>query len=201
MTEISAPPSTDRDLSAERHVATIAALNLASAIAMAVLAGLTLFGTIGSESRSEQSFYALAAGFFFLLGAANLVVWHGLPRFSLSAWFIQLAIGFVALPGFPLGTLWGAYVLWALLRSRGRRLFSAPYRRARLEHATEPKARPFVPIVVGTVILGTSVVALGFFTVRQELQMLLEQEEAARRDRDSQIDDALEEMREDGEEN
>ena len=189
-----------RDLSAERHLATISVLNLASAITMAVFAAMTLFGVVGTTDPNEKAFYVFGAIFFAMLGGVNALLWRGLPHHSPSARVMQVVVGFVALPGVPLGTLWGAYVLWALLRPRGARLFTAEYRKALLAEPSAQKARPHRVAVALCVTVGVLVALAGLFTARQELAVLLDQQEsAARLEHDAMVDEAIERIREDGE--
>ena len=189
-----------RDLRAERHVATISVLNLASAITMAVFAAMTLFGTVGTSDPNEDAYYVFGAVFFAMLGGVNALLWRGLPQHSSTAWVMQLIVGVVALPGVPLGTLWGAYVLWALLRPRGRRLFTAEYRRALLAEPAAEKVRPHRVAVALCVAVGVLVALAGLFTARQELALLVdEQATTARLEHDAMVDEAIERIREDGE--
>lgn len=164
--------SEEIDLEAQRHVATISALNLACGLTMAVFAGLMLFAILGATEDAERTYYLFASIFFALLGAVNGILWRGLNQLSPTARLIQLAVGVVSLAGFPLGTAWGVYVLWALLRPRGRRLFSLPYRRARLD---EPVVvRPYAWVVGIGVVVGLLVAVGGLLAASHELSMLLE---------------------------
>lgn len=159
----------------QRHVATLAALNAACALAMAVIAALTLFAVVGATDPIERSFYLYATVFFALLGGVNGVIWRGLQQLSPTARLTQMAVAVVALVGFPLGTVWGAYALWVLVGSSGRKVFATEYREAHLAE----RARPYRAVVAAGVSLGIFVVLAGLFVVPQELVRLYEQERNA----------------------
>lgn len=154
-----------------RHVATLAVLNAACALAMAVFAGLTLFAVVGASDPVERSYYLFATVFFALLGAVNGLLWHGLQQLSPTARLVQLAVGAVALIGFPLGTAWGAYAMWVLLGQSARRVFSSNDDAQRMH-----PARPYRLVVVAGVGLGLAVAVAGLFVVPGEFIRLYERE-------------------------
>lgn len=185
-----------RDPSAERHVATLAALNLACGLTMALLAGLVLVSAVGSRDPHERMYLVFVAVFFALLGGVNGIVWRGLRLYSPSARLIQLAVGVVALAGPPLGTLWGAYVLWTLLRARGRALFTPEYQRLRVEQPLTPAPGAFRPVVAVGVVVGVLITGAGLFTARQEFALLLEAQRAeAEAVEEAALDEALDAWR------
>lgn len=167
-----------RDVSAERHVATLAALNLACGLTMGLLAGLMLVATVGSKDLNERAYLAFVSVFFALLGGVNGVIWRGLRLYSPSARLIQLAVGVVSLAGPPLGTAWGVYVLWTLLRARGRALFAPEYRKARFEQPLTPEPTAYRPVVAVGVVVGLLITGAGLFAAGQEFALLLEAQRA-----------------------
>lgn len=193
-----------RDLPAERHVATIGVLNLASAVTMTLLAGMTLLGVLGADEPALDEYYVLSGAFFLLLGAVNVVIWRGLKEFSRAAWLVQLIVGAVALAGFPLGTSWGGYALWALGRSRGRALFDPAYAAARRQDPPDSRARAHVPAVVVVVVVGVAIAIAGLFTARRELAVLVRQQQELEQPPAEELDEEqlrglLERLREEGE--
>lgn len=190
-----------RNIAAERHVATIAVLNLASAICMAVLAAMTLLGVLGADEPALDEYYVLAAGFFLLLGAVNVVIWRGLREFSYAAWLVQMIVAVVALAGPPLGTAWGIYVLWSLVR--GRHLFEGPYASARRQDPPEERARPHKGAVITVIVLGLVIAFAGLFTARRELALLVQDEQELGQPTEEldeeQLRELLERLREEGE--
>lgn len=156
----------------QRHVATLAALNAACALAMAGIAGLTLVAVVGSTDPTERSYYLYAMVFFALLGGVNGVIWRGLQQLSPTTRTVQIVVALVALVGFPLGTLWGAYALWVLLGDSARQIFSPEHRDA---HQGK-QARAYRAVVAVGVSLGLAVTMAGLFVVPREFVRLYEQE-------------------------
>lgn len=144
----------------ERHIATIGALNLACGLSMAVFSALTLLALVGATHPDLRTYLALVAVFFALLGGVNGILWLGLRARSPSARVVQILVGVAALPGLPLGTLWGGYVLWVLLRAPGKAAFASP------RPANAPRVEPFRGIVALGVTVALAVVVGGLFTSR-----------------------------------
>ncbi len=137
-----------RDLETERHLATIATLNLAFAGSLAVplLAGIG--GLAGRWRHLAAGIVAASVALMIL----SLWLRRGMLRRSPRARRVQLVLGVLALALLPLGTAWGAYVLATLGGARGRRLF---------ETAGAPeRVRPYPSLVAlglaltGSVLLG-----------------------------------------------
>lgn len=137
-----------RDVEAERHLATVAALDLAlgALCLLFALPTLLVVPVVGAPA-------AFAALGLMLLAVVHLLLWRGLPARSPAARRTQLALAALAVPLVPLGTAWGAYVLGQLACARGRALFAAP----------PPRERP--PAFAALVALGVAAAGMVFLGV------------------------------------
>ncbi len=107
--------------------------------AFLLLAGLAVgFSTKGMEGP-------LLAGFFLLLGGAQL--WAGIGLRQLKPWARIVAgiLSGIGLLGFPLGTLINGYILYLLFSKKGAVVFSDPYKRV-IEQTPHIKYRTSIVI-------------------------------------------------------
>lgn len=115
-----------------QHIDTVAWVHIASG-AIGVLTALVLGGVIGglglfTGDAAAAGFIALIVAFvavlFALLSVPALVGGWGLLRRKSWARMLVLIVSFLSLPGFPLGTLIGAYSIWVLMSDESRQILS-----------------------------------------------------------------------------
>ncbi|MBD0319294.1 MAG: hypothetical protein ICV87_03110 [Gemmatimonadetes bacterium] len=115
-----------------QHIDTVAWIHIATG-AVGVLAALLVGGVIGgvglfSGDAGTAGVLALVAGFvavlFGLLSIPALVGGWGLLRRKPWARMLVLIVSFLSLPGFPIGTLIGAYSIWVLMNDESRQILS-----------------------------------------------------------------------------
>ncbi len=115
-----------------QHIDTVAWIHLATG-AIGVLTALVLGGVIGglglfSGDAGTAGIIALIAAFvavlFALLSVPALVGGWGLLRRKPWARMLVLIVSFLSLPGFPIGTLIGAYSIWVLMNDESRHILS-----------------------------------------------------------------------------
>ncbi len=163
-----------RESSAERHVATVALFNAVSAIVMAAVCAWALAGLPTSVDDSEAALRLGLAAVAAANGVLNVVFWIGLRRHSRAVRIAQLGAAAASLFIVPLGTIWGAYVLWAIGRAAARDLF------VRNEHsAPREDGRPYYVAIIVTVTIGIGVVTATL--TRAHEAWLAARVEAARR--------------------
>jgi hypothetical protein len=97
---------------------------------LAVGALAAVFGPAGNTLASVAGLiaaaFALTGGFALLWGGAHLLAGNLVRRRSSVGRTLSLALAVVNLLVLPFGTALGAYALWILLTSEGRRLFEVP---------------------------------------------------------------------------
>lgn len=115
-----------------QHIDTVAWIHLATG-AFGVLMALAVGGVIGglglfSGDAASAGIFALIAAFvvvlFGLLSVPALVGGWGLLRRKPWARMLVLIVSFLTLPGFPIGTLIGAYSIWVLMSDESRQILS-----------------------------------------------------------------------------
>jgi hypothetical protein len=115
-----------------QHIDTVAWINIASG-ALGVLMALLVGGIIGgvglfTGDAASAGILALIAAFvavlFGLLSVPALVGGWGLLRRKPWARMLVLIVSFLSLPGFPIGTLIGAYSIWVLMSDESRQILS-----------------------------------------------------------------------------
>lgn len=86
-------------------------------------------GAAGVAAADDPAGGLFAGGFFAVILAVSLVLgilpslvagWGLLKRNEVGKW-AAIILGVLMLPGFPLGTAFGAWTLWALLSEEGAR--------------------------------------------------------------------------------
>ena len=115
-----------------QHIDIVAWLHIATG-AMGVLGALFVGGLVGgvglfSGDGQVAGIRALVAAFvvvlFGLLSVPALVGGWGLLKRKPWARILVLMVSFLALPGFPVGTLIGGYSIWVLMNDESRRILS-----------------------------------------------------------------------------
>ena len=100
---------------------------------LGVLAGavtlIVLLGT-GLISGDEEAVVVLSiigfivAGLVTLISAPGILAGVGLLKYKSWGRVLALILGFLNLPGFPIGTALGAYTIWVLLNDEASELFA-----------------------------------------------------------------------------
>lgn len=115
------------------HVALIAAVDFAlGLLAIVGAAGFLIVAPAKSQAiwpehphRIIQGAWALS-GVAFVLGVFSLRLGYGLAQRQRWARMGQIVFAALNLPGVPVGTIFGLYALWALLRPEAKAFFLAP---------------------------------------------------------------------------
>ncbi|MGC9521048.1 MAG: hypothetical protein ACP5HG_04120 [Anaerolineae bacterium] len=98
---------------------------LTGLIVLTILLGMGLWAGERGAMTILLIVGAFVAGFTILISAPGIVVGIGLLQFRPWARVLALVLGFLNLPGFPLGTALGIYTFVSLLGSDAEALFSA----------------------------------------------------------------------------
>ncbi len=115
-----------------QHIDTVAWLHIATG-ALGIFAALAvgaIMGGVGLFSGDAQlaGILGLLAAFvmvlFSLLSVPALVGGWGLLKRKPWARLMVLIVSFLSLPGFPVGTLIGAYSIWVLMSDESRQILS-----------------------------------------------------------------------------
>jgi hypothetical protein len=146
-----------REGAAERHIATLALLNGVAGIVLALLAGWIIWSARGA-TEDDEVLLRLAVGATCLgLTLLNAGLSYGLQRFSSTARVIQIVVASLMVPLFPIGTVWGGYALWALVRRKGKAVFTSEAAFRRREVARRPP-QPYYGAVMIAVTVGVGLV-------------------------------------------
>ncbi len=95
-------------------------------IGIIVLVILTSIGMISGDSEAIVILPLVGfgvAGFMALIGAPGIIGGIGLLNYKTWARVLTLILGFLNLPGFPIGTALGVYTIWVLLNEETAQLF------------------------------------------------------------------------------
>ncbi len=180
----------------ERHVETVAWLDVIGSAALAGLAAWLLGGLASSVNPTEHGLrisVAIACGVGAFLG---LVLWAALERRSGFGRGLHLLAAVLALPLVPFGTAWGGYAWWVLTRPGTRARFGSIRMGRSTKHGAD---RPYWgALVAATAICGTTI-ALSAIKVR-ELWLETQVADAAGRaaERQEAISRRVEQLRENG---
>lgn len=100
-------------------------------IISAVIVGVAVAGG-GLISGDRQAIFITTivaicvGGFLLLVSAPGIIAGIGLLNFKPWARILTIVLGFLNLPGFPVGTALGIYTLWVLLQEQTTPLFEGP---------------------------------------------------------------------------
>jgi hypothetical protein len=116
----------------ETHVKILGWLYIVLGILGVLLAGLIILVVAGSGlisgDRTAITVTVIVAGviggFLVLVSVPGIIAGIGLLAYHPWARVLALVLGILNLPGFPTGTILGAYTLYVLLDSETTRLFS-----------------------------------------------------------------------------
>ena len=89
------------------------------------MVGMPLFGLIDFDAFLPMTIVGLFGGAFTILFALPSVL-CGIGLLALKPWarIGTMILSVLSLFGFPIGTLWGGYSLWALSQDESKRLIS-----------------------------------------------------------------------------
>jgi hypothetical protein len=178
--------------SAERHIATVAVLDV---IASAALLGLALWLFVGARASINAEEHVarvllaqLAAG----AGLLFFLLWAMVERRWRIGRVAQIMAALALLTLIPFGTAWSIYVIWALTWRGADGAFGK---------SPEPReeARPYWGAITAVTVLGVAI--LSFAAVRGRAEWLqLQVERAGRRAEEKQqsISDKVRELRGEG---
>ncbi len=91
---------------------------------------LVMLASIGVVSGDQEAVVILPlvgfgiAGFMTLIAAPGIIGGIGLLKYKTWARVLTLILGFLNLPGFPIGTALGVYTIWVLLNEETAQLFA-----------------------------------------------------------------------------
>jgi hypothetical protein len=126
-----------------KHVTIIAVLNIAfgalgliaaSVVFLALAGGGLMSGDVGAMLVTSGIGSVIAA-FIALFSVPGLIAGFGLLQRKNWARILTLVLGFINLINIPFGTVFGIYVIWALMNAETVEIFAA----------AEPMAHPAYP--------------------------------------------------------
>lgn len=139
-----------------KHETSVRAIGLLYYLSGGVMLVLSIAMLGGSFSGTALQGLTVGLGVLYLgLGALMLVVARGVRKLAPWARIATIVLAAIGLLGFPVGTLFNAYILYLVLSKKGKRIFEDDYRDI-IEATPHIKYRTsiIVWIVLGIVVLG-----------------------------------------------